>query len=269
MKIETCISCQGEKDFSLAKKTNIQTDALIISQCGEKGMLEEEIDGHRVRLLLSDETGLCNSRNIAIEKAEGDVILFCDDDEHLYRFHDQTIKDAYERLPDADLICFRFANQPSRLQQYEQALNKWTCLRISSWQISAKRASLLDHGIRFDPRMGAGSGNGAGEEGKFLRDCLGMGLKVYYVPADIGTVDNRYYESGQAQGTWFTGYDRRFFYQRGTSTRYVMGLVPSVAYAAYYAVVKRKQFAGQMHPAKAFLYTLQGIAGNDIGRKEA
>lgn len=35
---------------------------------------------HRIRYLRIDQVGMCHARNVAIEAAEGDVVLFCDDD---------------------------------------------------------------------------------------------------------------------------------------------------------------------------------------------
>ena len=267
MKLEVCLSCMGEKDLSIIEKTGIQTDALVISQCDEEGFVQECTPKGVHRLLMTQQRGLSNSRNMSLDNAKGDILLLCDDDEKLFPFHVWTILSAYERL-DADIICFRFANQPSRLAQREQRLNKWTCLRIASWQITMRKDAIKQANVRFDPRMGAGSGNGAGEEVQFLRDCLSAGLKAWYVPEDIGTVGNSYYDTGEAEGTWFNGFDEKFFYQRGVSTRHTLGLVPSIAYAAYYALAKRKMYAKEMNPVQAFAHTLKGIVANDIDRQE-
>ena len=152
---------------------------------------------------------------------------------HRVLLYAKTILSAYEELPEADIIAFRMKNQPSRLKQKKQRLNSLTALRIASWQITCRREAVQRKGIYFDTLMGAGSGNGAQEEVKFLRDCMKRGLKAWYVPEDIGEVGNAYYESGEQEGTWFTGFDEKFFYQRGTSTRYLLGLPLSVLYAFY------------------------------------
>ena len=268
MSVELLISCMHQKDFSVAEQMNIQSRALMINQCDTEGMDETEINGYPVRMISTAERGLSRSRNMAIRNAAADFCLICDDDEKLYDTYVQTIENAYERIPDADIIAFRMANQRSRLKQEEQLLNKYTCMRISSWQITFRVDSIRAKGLYFDPYMGAGSGNGAGEEVKFLRDCIGRGMKVYYVPEDIGEVNNTYYETGEAQGTWFKGFDRDFFYQRGITNRYMLGLPVSVLYAFYYTIVKRNEYGKYMKPADALKYTLQGIINNDIQKQK-
>ena len=109
--------------------------------------------------------------------------------------------------------------------------------------------------------MGAGTGNGGGEEVKFLRDCIKSGLKAYYVPKSIGTV-------AQTESTWFKGFDRDFFYKRGITNRYMLGLPLSILYAAYYTFVKKDLYKDYVTPWQSFKYTLDGIIANDIAKQK-
>lgn len=256
----------------IAEQTGIQTDALIVNQCMQAESSEdvsldcnaiEVQNGSRgnIRMIRSNTRGLSKSRNLAIQHAAGDVCLLCDDDEQLDRSYENIILKAYEALPDADIICFRISNQPSRLTQKTQRLTKWTAMRIASWQITFRRESILKSGIRFDEDMGAGTGNGGGEEVKFLRDCIKAGLKSYYVPKSIGTV-------AQTDSTWFKGFDRDFFYKRGITNRYMLGLPLAVLYAAYYTFVKRELYKDYVTPWQSFKYTLDGIIANDIVKQK-
>lgn len=258
--VEVWISCMHQQDMGIAERTGCHAPVLIINQTDHDGMQEE----NGIRMLSSAKRGLSVSRNTAIEHAKGEIGLLCDDDEQLFPFYDQTILDAYERFPEADLICFGIANQPSRLAHKTQKLNRLTVLRIASWQITMKVSAVRGAGVRFDERMGAGTGNGAGEEVKFLRDCIAAGLAVYYVPEEIGTVANSYYETGQSQGTWFTGFDETFFYNRGMVNRYMLGLPMAAAYAVYYTIVKRNMYQDQISMKDALKYTLKGIRENRL-----
>lgn len=272
MNLEVLISCMNQQDFEIAERTGIHTDALMINQCP----LDEPSDDDRsdwtipdaqsdvhgnVRMIRTSTRGLSKSRNLAIQHAVGDICLICDDDEQLNSSYEKTILQAYEMLPDADIVCFRIANQPSRLKQKTQRLTKWTAMRIASWQITFRRNSIINSGIRFDEDMGAGTGNGGGEEVKFLRDCIKAGLKAYYVPNSIGVV-------AQTESTWFKGFDRDFFYKRGITNRYMLGLPLSVLYTVYYSLVKRSLYKDYVTPWQSFKYTLDGIIANDIGRKK-
>lgn len=272
MNLEVLISCMNQQDMRIAEQTGIQTDVLIINQCpkveysddasSDKNTLEVQNSSRgNIRMLRTNTRGLSKSRNLAIQHASGDVCLLCDDDEQLDSSYEKVILKAYEALPDADIICFRISNQPSRLQQKTQSLTKWTAMRIASWQITFRRESILKSGIRFDEDMGAGTGNGGGEEVKFLRDCIKAGLKAYYVPKSIGTV-------AQSESTWFRGFGRDFFYKRGITNRYMLGLPVSILYAAYYTMVKRDLYKEYVTPWQSFKYTLDGIISNDIAKQK-
>ena len=272
MNLEVLISCMNQQGMRIAEQTGIQTDALIVNQCPQAECSDdvsldrnaiEVQNGSRatIRMIRTNTRGLSKSRNLAIRHTVGDVCLLCDDDEQLDSSYEDTILKAYEALPDADIICFRISNQPSRLTQKTQRLTKWTAMRIASWQITFRRESVLESGIRFDEDMGAGTGNGGGEEVKFLRDCIKAGLKAYYVPKSIGTV-------AQSESTWFKGYDRDFFYKRGITNRYMLGLPVSILYAAYYTMVKRDLYKEYVTPWQSFKYTLDGIISNDIAKQK-
>jgi glycosyltransferase involved in cell wall biosynthesis len=272
MNLEVLISCMNQQDMRIAEQTGIQTDALIVNQCPQAECSDdvsldrnasEVQSGSRgtIRMIRTNTRGLSKSRNLAIQHAVGDACLLCDDDEQLDPSYEDTIQKAYETLPDADIICFRILNQPSRLTQKTQRLTKWTAMRIASWQITFRREPILKSGIRFDEDMGAGTGNGGGEEVKFLRDCIKAGLKAYYVPKSIGTV-------AQTESTWFRGFDRDFFYKRGITNRYMLGLPVSILYAAYYTMVKRDLYKEYVTPWQSFKYTLDGIIANDIAKQK-
>lgn len=272
MNLEVLISCMNQQDMKIAEMTGIQTDALIINQCPQSEILNEiksdqNTSGRQnktlvnIRMLNTNTRGLSKSRNVAIQHAVGDVCLLCDDDEQLDFSYEEIILKAYEALPDADIICFRIANQPSRLKQKTQRLTKWTAMRIASWQITFRREAIINSGIRFDENMGAGTGNGGGEEVKFLRDCIKAGLKAYYVPNSIGVV-------AQTESTWFKGFDRDFFYKRGVTNRYMLGLPMAILYAIYYSYVKRNLYKAYVTPWQSFKYTLDGILANDISNQK-
>ena len=255
--------------MKIVRNTNIQSDVLVVNQKGYDSRSDVFIHGHRIRILNTSEKGLSRSRNMAIHHSGKDIGLICDDDEKLAEGYPSIILSAYEKYPDADIICFRMANQPSRLKQKVQRINKWTALRIASWQITFRINAIRNHDLEFDPYLGAGSGNGAGEEVKFLRDCIQGGLRVYYVPVDIGTVGNDYYQNGNStQSGWFRGFDEKFFYQRGMVNRYMLGVPVSLAYAAYYSIVKKDMYKQYSTPWKSFTATVRGIIGNDIEKQK-
>ncbi len=59
-------------------------------------------------------------------------------------------------------------------------------------------------------------------------------------------------------------FDEKFFINRGNTTRYIMGLPLSVAYAFYYTFTKRKKISADMKWTRAFRLTLKGIRENRL-----
>ena len=270
-KLEVLISCMHQDGTGIAGQTGVRTDALIVNQCPgetpprkktkqETALSLPEGGQVRIRMLTTPEKGLSRSRNLALRCAEGDIALICDDDEKLAPDYDRTILRAYRDIPDADLIVFRISNLPSRLRQERQRLNRWTAMRVSSCQITFRPDRVRGKRVRFDVNLGAGTGNGGGEEVMFLRSCIAAGLKVYFVPEVIGSL-------ASSDSTWFQGRTREFFYQRGITNRYMLGLPVAVLYAVYYTVVKYHEYCGETSVRDALWYTLKGIFANDIAKQ--
>lgn len=260
MTLELLVSCMHQKDDSLLRKSCITSDAVVINQCDQDQYHEYLTEHGTARVLSTTQRGLTKSRNMAIRNARADVCLLCDDDEVFVPNYEQKVLSAYENLPQADVIIFKMVNRPPSFPDRIQELKFPKTMKVSSWQISFRRQRLLDSGVRFDELLGAGTGNGAEEELKFLLDCEKAGLKMYYVPTEIASV-------GQEQSTWFSGFTETFFENRGATTRYILGFVPAAAYAVYYVVRKKKLYKGQITPVKALSATFRGIRENKITKQ--
>ena len=259
MKLEVLISCMNQNGGILLKKSNLNNvSALIVNQCDEKEERCVEIDEIH-RMIVTNQRGLSRSRNMAIAHAKGDIVLLCDDDERFCDELEHRICKAYEEVKEADVIIFNMINIPRKLGGKIKKLNRLDLLKVASVQISFKLDSVRNQ-VAFDVNLGAGTGNGAGEENKFLLDCAKKGLKIYYYPLEIASV-------AQEKSTWFKGYTEEFFYQRGQTTRYTYGFAMSALYALYYAVRKRKMFEPNINSWKAFLLMMNGVLSNKLSNE--
>lgn len=260
MTLEVLVSCMHQEDGSLLERSRISGNAVVINQCNREDYQEYPAEHGTGRMYSIRQRGLTKSRNMAIQNALADVCLLCDDDEVFVPNYEQEILSAYENLPQADVIIFKMVNRPPSFPDRTQEVKFPKTMKVSSWQISFRRQRLLDSGVRFDELLGAGTGNGAEEELKFLLDCEKAGLKIYYVPTEIASV-------GQEQSTWFSGFTETFFENRGATTRYILGFVPAAAYAVYYVVRKKNRYKGQITPRKALSATFRGIRENKITKQ--
>lgn len=266
-KIDVLISCMFRDNMDIVEKSGITGDAVVIDQCDEQKVSRcSTAHGQAVMYSVTDR-GLTKSRNLAIEKSDADICMLCDDDELFVKNYREKICKAYKMLPQADVIAFKItdaeddamSDRPQSFPDKVIRLRFPQTMHIASWQISFRRSSLVSSGVRFDELLGAGSGNGAQEELKFLLDCERAGLKIYYVPSEIASVR-------RTSSTWFKGFDEQFFEQRGATTRYILGLPLASLYAVYYVVKKRKML--DVSPLEAIRSTFRGILKNSITKQK-
>lgn len=257
-KFAILLSCMNEKDKGIITRSNIKSDCVIINQCYENSKGELSIGENKSCLWInSTERGLSRSRNMAIQNSEADICLISDNDEIFDDDIEEKILIAYKELPQADIIVFNLYNKPLKLKNKIYKLSKIELLKVASWQISFKRLSIVKNDIEFDIKLGAGTGNGAGEENKFLLDAYDKGLEIYYYPLNIAEMIER-------ESTWFKGYDEDYFYKRGASTRYILGFWLSCVYAVYFLIFKHNLYKNNIKFLKALKIIFKGIFDNKL-----
>lgn len=260
MKLDILMSCMHQVDDTLIRASHIYGDVVVVNQCDTDGFSQYPTREGVARIFSTKQRGLTKSRNMAIWNSDADVCLLSDDDEVFAPDYVEKVLGAYESLPQADVIIFKMENREPSFPDRIMRLRFPKTMKVSSWQISFRRQRLLDAGVWFDELMGAGSGNGAEEELKFLTDCEKAGLQIWYVPETIAAV-------AQQSSTWFEGFTERFFEDRGATTRYILGAPLACTYGVYYVVKKRHMYAETITPAQAMKATLRGIRENKITKQ--
>lgn len=156
--------------------------------------------------------GLSRNRNNAIKLSTADICLIADDDNRYLPEYFDTVLSSWKENPDADIITFQ-------AQDYMGApLHPYPAPYICSVEISFRRKSILEKGIRFDERFGLGSPLlCAGEEDVFMADARRAGLKIKYIPQTIVNT------AGITTGGNLTG-NHKLQITKGAAFRYVYGL---------------------------------------------
>lgn len=261
-KFAILLSCMHEKDKEIIKRSNIKSECVIINQCDKNSTENISIDKNKTCLWInSTERGLSKSRNMAIKNSDVDICLIADNDEIFDDDVEEKILKAYEELPQADIIVFNLHNKSTKLKNKICKLKRLECLRVYSLQITFKRKSIVGNNLNFDVKLGAGTGNGAGEENKFLLDAYDKGLQIYHYPVNIAKMIEN-------ESTWFNGYDEDYFYKRGASTRYILGFWLSYAYAIYFLVFKYGEYKNNVSVIKAGLKIFTGILKNSLNKND-
>lgn len=211
MEIQTLVAAIDQTDSALAQRMNLQTPALIGNQCGEEDQKRYRINGQTVVYLNSRDRGVGRNRNLLLDHAEGEICVLADDDMRFTDGYPQLALQAFRERPDADLLIFNLLEKnPRRYQNRKTTRVRWYNFgKYGAARIAFRRGALERTGIRFDLRFGGGAEYGSGEDTIFLRSCLKAGLRIYAVPYALAEIDQT------AASTWFTGYDKKFFRDKG------------------------------------------------------
>lgn len=210
MKIQVLLSTMFQTDHSILDKINLQSDAVVINQGDRDGSCHISYKGYDVTWIDSPERGLSRSRNLAIRNADADVCLLCDDDEILYDGYAENILQAYQTLPDAELIVFNvdFSGAGRTEKKFLSPQKKPKYRSYGSVHVSFALSAVRDR-ILFNTQFGSGSGVYlSGEDSLFCRDCQKAGLHCYTYPYTVAKVFC-------GDSTWFTGYNAKYFFDKG------------------------------------------------------
>lgn len=209
MKIETLVATMDRTNFEFIEDLNLRTNSVIINQRTEDDYNEFNLNGNTHRVFSTSEKGLSKSRNMALNNSAADICVIADDDMTYHDNYANVIEKAYLDYPEADIIAFqvkRYGN-PKREKTFRKEKN-WenylSTMKISSVEITFRRNSIIDNNILFNENIGAGTGFPNGEESTFLYAALKNGLKILYLPIEIGIVDI-------SDSSWHNGYDDNHF----------------------------------------------------------
>lgn len=233
MRIEVLVSTMHQKDYSLLKRMNIKTDAIVVNQCDTSSHKEFSFNNCKIIWINTKQRGLSKSRNMALSYATGDICVIADDDVKYYDNYASTIYNAYEKEIKADLICFNFKalnTIPLRLPNKDKESPFYKS--YASVSISFKRKKIEKFGLHFNELIGAGSKYGAGEESLFLIQSRRYGLKIFENSGYIAEVDF-------SSSTWFKGYNEKFYFDKGVYLALAYGKM-AYFYMFYFILQSRK-----------------------------
>ncbi len=255
MKVEVLASVMNEEPMALLERMGLESDAVIINQCHRLGMEEIAYRGHQVRFFSFPDRGVGRSRNEAILRAEGDICLFSDADIVYEPGYADKIASEFERNRDADMILFNITVEEARRTYHitERRRVRWyNCGRYGAVSFAVRRDSLLASGVTFSLLFGGGARYGSGEDSLFLKEFMDKGYAVYTAPVTIG-------RETAGESTWFSGYDEKFFRDKGVLYRYLYGRLARVM-ALRFLLAHRKKLCAQVPLGQAYRWMRQGEA---------
>lgn len=166
-------------------------DIIVVNQTTEAKIITSELKN--VTVINSLERGSPTSRNLAIRTATADVCLMSDDDIVYQSNLKQTVIDAYQENPNADMISFEALNEDGQPYTYYYDVkthHKKSLKKIYTWVISFKRESFKQHQVYFNHYFGVGSVFKGATEYVFLRTAYDKGLTMIHEQTKIVTHPN-------------------------------------------------------------------------------
>ena len=246
MKCEVLIATMNNSNCEkLLSNMNVK-NAVLINQITNDNVEMTNINDDLHNIISVKDRGLSKSRNLAIKNSTADICLIADDDMFYYDDYEEKVLAAYSDFPDADMIAFVVTHDNRKTKKIlrEGKVGFLNSNKIQSVQLSFKRKSIIDAGIKFDELFGAGSVYNFGEENIFMTDCRKAGLKLYFKPIVIANL----YDTGQS--TWFNGYNERYFINRGAIFKRMTKLFYPVLIIQF-AIRKYKLYRKEMNIIKA------------------
>lgn len=259
MTVEILISCMDQTDTSIIERTGVQTDVVVINQCNTNAIETFQFKNKygkicNAKFISTTERGLSRSRNMAIRNSSADICVLCDDDELLDENIETIVLNAYKISPASSLILFSLKREDTKKKYPTQprCLSYIDILKASSVQITFRRNEIIKNNIYFDERMGAGTGNGGGEENKFLFDCRRKTLGMRYCPHSIALLKS-------SESSWFKGFTSEYIENLGWSSRRSQGSFLGFIYCMYWIVDKYSRYCDNLKFSQAFKSVMRGF----------
>ncbi len=211
-RVQVLVATMHQTDFSLLDRMNIQTDAIVVNQCDRNEIKIFEYKGRTIKWFSLNERGVGLSRNTALMRADGDILLFADDDVVYADNYEDTVINVFKENPKKGLIIFNLESlneeRPEYVVKKDYKLHWYNCLRFGAFRIAVKRDTVIYKNITYSLLFGGGARYQAGEDNLFITDCLKRKIKGLACSKHIGTVR-------QEASTWFNGYNDKYYFDRG------------------------------------------------------
>ncbi len=255
MTLQLLVSAMCADVRQLAERMNISSDAILINQTDFFGYEEFQRNENNIKCYHMKERGVGLSRNHALLRADHDISLFSDADIVYEPDYQEKVLQEFANNKEADIILFNVGVCEERRTYHitdRGRVRQYNCGRYPCYSIAARTSRLHAVGVTFSLLFGGGAPYSAGEDSLFLRECLSKGLKIFRVPVTIGR------EEAEGKSTWFSGYHKKFFVDRGVLYHFLYGKLAKPL-AIRFLVAHRGLMCQEIKVKDAYRYMCDGI----------
>ena len=228
-KLQVLVATMNRRDLSVIETMNLHCSAVVANQADR----EEIVTEGAVKMITTATRGVGLNRNIALLAADGDFLLFADDDMVYNDDVEAAVTGAFRENPKADVLIFgiditREGKVTEQRRMKNRRIHLWNAMRYGAVRIAVRREALLRHNILFHQQFGGGCPFSAGEDTLFLKSCFDHGLKVYGYDYVLG-------RCCKDTSSWFVGHNDKYFYDKGVLVRHLFPRLYPVM-GVYFAV---------------------------------
>lgn len=254
MKLQLLVAAVNQSATDLPKQMNIGSDAIIVNQTDRFEYQEFDYKGHQIRFFSMAEKGVGLSRNNSLLRAEADICLFADEDIAYVDDYKKLVLEAFEKNPQADMLLFNVQAAPGRetyqIREFGR-VRSYNCGRYPTYSFAIRTKEVHKRNITFSLLFGGGAKYSNGEDSLFIQECIKKGMKVYKVPVSIGREIER-------PSTWFTGYNDKFFFDRGVLYWHLYGCLRHVM-ALRFLLAHKEQMCQEILVKDAYKMMKKGM----------
>ena len=145
MRLQMLISGMNLDTTHVAENMKLEADAIVINQTDSFGFEEYQYKEHRIKIYCMNEKGVGLSRNNALLRADGDIVLFSDEDIVYNEGYAKAVLDAFEANPDIDMIFFNFDVAEDRQTYHIEKkgrVRQYNCGRYPTYSLALRREVL-------------------------------------------------------------------------------------------------------------------------------
>lgn len=216
MRLQVLCATMNQKDFSIFKNMNIQSDVIYANQADKFEFEEKIINGFNAKMITTQTRGVSRNRNLCLIYADADILLFSDEDIVYNRDYCERVIEAFESNPDADAIIFNVDTLQNgkkvdfgrRKNGSVKRIGYLNCMNYNTPRLAIKVGAIKRYNISFNDCFGGGNIYSCGEDTLFIYNILKNHLKIYTHPYVLGC-------ETQDTSTWFKGYNEKFLYDKG------------------------------------------------------
>lgn len=245
--LQVLVTTMYQKDFSIVKEMNLQTDAVITNQADENRYDEMYFENKRIQMVTTCTRGTSVNRNMAIAfiSKEADYVMFSDDDLCFVNNYEKIVCNEFKIHPEADAIMFSIENTGDwnlgklASKKFRKATRR-SVTASGVWGVVFKKTVLLKKNLHFNQFFGPGTDYYSGEDTIFLQDVIKSKMNIYMSPTVIAEID-------QSESTWFEGFTDKYYIVKGAILAATYpGIAKLLAIRSAYRMSKKRDCTRKM-----------------------